>query len=74
MTEQRVSRADRRRNTQERILAEARGLFAERGYERTTIRAVATAAQVDPALVMQYFGSKEELFGRAPSKCRRSRR
>lgn len=37
-------------------------LFAETGYERTTIRAVATAAETDPSLVMRYFGSKEELF------------
>jgi len=35
------------------------------GFERTTIRAVAKAAEVDPALVMQYFGSKQELFQQA---------
>ncbi|MFG2463505.1 hypothetical protein ACGFWE_41565 [Streptomyces sp. NPDC048523] len=29
-------------------------MFAETGFKRTTIRAVATAASVDPALVMQY--------------------
>jgi AcrR family transcriptional regulator len=60
-----LSRADRRRRSEERILEEARALFAERGFERTTIRAVAAAAGVDPALVMQYFGSKQELFNRA---------
>jgi AcrR family transcriptional regulator len=59
------SRADRRRATEARILDSARELFAERGFERTTIRAVAAAARVDPALVMQYFGSKRELFTRA---------
>jgi AcrR family transcriptional regulator len=59
------SRAQRRRQTQERILAEARRIFAERGYDRTTIRAVAAAAGIDPGLVMQYFGSKEALFQRA---------
>ncbi|KAK1178825.1 TetR family transcriptional regulator [Streptomyces sp. NBS 14/10] len=59
------TRAERRRNTEQRILAAARELFAERGFERTTIRAVASAAQVDPALVMQYFGSKQELFSQA---------
>ncbi|WP_405522171.1 TetR family transcriptional regulator [Streptomyces canus] len=48
-----------------RILDRARELFAEKGFERTTIRAVAAAASVDPALVMQYFGSKRELFGQA---------
>ncbi|GGW70570.1 TetR family transcriptional regulator [Streptomyces lucensis JCM 4490] len=65
MTTPHQSRADRRRATEARILAGARELFAERGFDRTTIRAVATAAGVDPALVMQYFGSKRELFTRA---------
>lgn len=60
-----TSRAERRRRTEERILRAARGLFAEFGYDRTTIRAVAASAGVDPALVMQYFGSKERLFGLA---------
>jgi AcrR family transcriptional regulator len=59
------SRADRRRATEARILDSARELFAEKGFDRTTIRAVATAARVDPALVMQYFGSKRELFTQA---------
>jgi len=59
------SRADRRRATETRILDSARELFAEKGFDRTTIRAVATAASVDPALVMQYFGSKRELFPQA---------
>lgn len=40
----------------------ARQLFAERGYERTTIREIAALAQIDPALVIRYFGSKDELF------------
>ena len=59
------TRAERRRATEARILDRARELFAEKGFDRTTIRAVATAAGVDPALVMQYFGSKRELFARA---------
>lgn len=59
------SRADRRRATEARILDSARELFAEKGFDRTTIRAVAAAAGVDPALVMQYFGSKRELFSEA---------
>ncbi|GAA4639586.1 TetR family transcriptional regulator [Actinoallomurus vinaceus] len=61
----RPSRAEQRRNTEARILAQARRLFAETGYDRTTIRAVATAADVDPGLVMHYFRSKERLFARA---------
>ncbi|KKD07343.1 TetR/AcrR family transcriptional regulator [Streptomyces sp. WM6386] len=59
------SRADRRRATEARILGSARELFAEKGFDRTTIRAVAASAGVDPALVMQYFGSKRELFSQA---------
>lgn len=55
-------RAYQRRQTQQRILTAARQLFAETGYERTTIRAVATAAGTDPGLVMRYFGSKQKLF------------
>lgn len=47
------------------ILAAARAEFARRGYEGTTIRAVATAAGVDPALVMRYFESKAGLFAGA---------
>ncbi|WP_330456581.1 TetR family transcriptional regulator [Streptomyces sp. NBC_00820] len=65
MTTPHQSRADRRRATEARILASARELFAEKGFDRTTIRAVAAAASVDPALVMQYFGSKRELFSQA---------
>lgn len=60
-----TSRSERRRNTEARILTHARRLFAESGYDRTTIRAVAAAARVDPGLVMHYFGSKERLFVRA---------
>jgi AcrR family transcriptional regulator len=57
---------DRRRiETRKRILSEARRLFAETGYDRTTIRAVAAAADVDAGLVMHYFGNKEQLFALA---------
>ena len=48
--------------TRDRILAEARKLFGGGGYERTTIRAVAAAADIHPSMVMRYFGSKEGLF------------
>lgn len=60
-----LPRAERRRRTEARILEAARALFAEVGYERATIRGIAKVAEVDPALVMQYFGSKQELFQRA---------
>ena len=58
------SRAEQRRRTEARILAAASRLFVERGYERTTIRAIAGAAGVDGGLVMHYFGSKQALFQR----------
>lgn len=58
-------REERRRRTEAAILAAARELFAETGFERTTIRAVAARAGIDPALVMQYHGSKEGLFAAA---------
>jgi AcrR family transcriptional regulator len=48
--------------TRETILEAARAAFASVGYERATIRAIARAADVDPALVHHYFGTKEDLF------------
>src|SRR5215468_12345236 len=49
-------------DTRDRIAAAARSLFAEFGYERTTFRKIASAAGVDPALVVHFYGSKEDLF------------
>jgi AcrR family transcriptional regulator len=46
----------------EDIAAAAARLFAERGFDRTSLRAVAAEARVDPALITHYFGSKERLF------------
>ena len=48
--------------TREAIRAAAVRLFAEQGYDRTSMRAVAAAAAVDPKLVAHYFGSKQQLF------------
>lgn len=48
-----------------RIVAAARVEFAEHGWAGTTIRAIARAADVDPALVYHYFGSKEKLLDAA---------
>jgi len=48
--------------TREAIAAAAQKQFAERGYDRATIRAIAAEADVDPALVSHYFGTKQELF------------
>jgi len=58
------SRAEQRRRTEARILDAAAQAFLTAGYERTTIRAVASAAGVDAGLVMHYFGSKQELYRR----------
>lgn len=48
-----------------RILAAARDEFAQHGWAGSTMRAVARAADVDPALVYHYFGSKEGLLDAA---------
>ncbi|MFD4949831.1 TetR/AcrR family transcriptional regulator [Streptomyces sp. NPDC058409] len=48
--------------TRESLVSAARTLFLERGYRRTTLRAVAGAAGVDPALIAYHFGSKKGLF------------
>ncbi|NJP81476.1 TetR/AcrR family transcriptional regulator [Streptomyces telluris] len=49
----------------ERILAAARAEFAERGYDKASIRAIARGADVDPALVHHYYGPKEQIFAAA---------
>jgi len=51
--------------TRAAILRAARQRFAADGYERATIRAIATEAGIDPSMVMRYYGSKENLFARA---------
>lgn len=60
-----VGRSGRRpgnQDTREAILAAARATFAERGMDGATIRVIAAAAGVDPALVHHYFGTKDQLF------------
>ncbi|MGP9019394.1 TetR/AcrR family transcriptional regulator [Streptomyces sp. BR1] len=46
----------------ERILEAARAEFAQRGYDKTSVRGIAKAAGVDAALVHHYFGTKDEVF------------
>ena len=48
--------------TREAIRAAAIAQFAERGYDRPSMRSIAQQAGVDPALVSHYFGSKHALF------------
>ena len=59
------SKTPKSERTRAAILKAAQELFAELGYERTTVRDVAARASIDPAMVMRYFGSKDELFARA---------
>jgi AcrR family transcriptional regulator len=47
------------------ILAAARERFAHSGFERATIRAIAADANIDPSMVMRYFGNKDRLFAAA---------
>jgi AcrR family transcriptional regulator len=63
-TDGRDRRSDRTRGA---ILHAARDRFAAQGYDRTTIRGVAADADIDPSMVMRYFGSKARLFEAALS-------
>jgi AcrR family transcriptional regulator len=60
-----TGKARRSDATKDAILAAARERFAADGYERATIRAIAADADIDPAMVMRYFGNKEKLFASA---------
>ncbi|NUU22146.1 MAG: TetR/AcrR family transcriptional regulator, partial [Streptomycetaceae bacterium] len=62
MSNRRTGRRRGNPDTREQILDAARHAFADRGFERTTIRQIAQAAEVDPALVHHYFGSKDQLL------------
>ena len=57
-----TSRSDQ---TRAAILTAARRRFAADGFERTTIRAIAADAEIDPSMVMRYYGSKDGLFAAA---------
>ena len=52
-------------DTRDRILTNAREMFARNGIGKTSIRSIAAAAGVDSALVHHYFGTKEQLFAAA---------
>lgn len=51
--------------TREQILDAARKVFDERGFRAASLRAVARAANVDPALVHYYFDSKVQLYAQS---------
>lgn len=52
----------KKRQTRERIVETAWGLFADRGFDRVTVADIARQAQVAPATVFNYFATKEDLF------------
>ncbi|WP_327088834.1 TetR family transcriptional regulator [Nonomuraea sp. NBC_01738] len=49
-------------DTRGEILAAARNVFAEKGFDKATVRGIARVAEVDPALVHHYFSTKEGMF------------
>jgi AcrR family transcriptional regulator len=59
------SRGKRSDRTKAAILPAARLRLAAHGYDRTTIRAVAADAGIDPSMVMRYFVNKAQLFDAA---------
>jgi AcrR family transcriptional regulator len=59
-------------DNRQRVLDAARARFAADGYAGATIRKIAGDAGVDASLVMQFFGSKEELFAAVMSITPRS--
>jgi AcrR family transcriptional regulator len=52
-------------DTRAALLAAAREVFVEKGYDGATVRAIATKAGVDAAMVNHWFGGKEGLFAQA---------
>jgi AcrR family transcriptional regulator len=51
--------------SRQRVLDAARASFAQNGYERTSVRAIAAAANADQSMVFYFFGSKQKLFNEA---------
>jgi AcrR family transcriptional regulator len=61
----RTGRRPGKSRSREDILEAARRLFADKGFDATSVRAISREAGVDPALVHHFFGSKEEVFNAA---------
>ncbi|MFI4975561.1 MAG: TetR/AcrR family transcriptional regulator [Caulobacterales bacterium] len=57
-----TQRALAKQRTRERILASAKALFTERGYERATVRDIAAAAGMSTGAVFASFSDKSDLF------------
>ncbi|WP_248488572.1 TetR family transcriptional regulator [Tsukamurella sp. PLM1] len=62
MTPRRTGRRSGSPDTRAEILGAARAAFARGGMAGTTVRSIADAAGVDPALVHHYFGTKQQLY------------
>ncbi|QRP48055.1 TetR/AcrR family transcriptional regulator [Amycolatopsis sp. FDAARGOS 1241] len=62
MTAQSQARRRDAAATKVALLDAAEELFAERGFDRTTVRDIASRAGANQALLFRYFGSKEALF------------
>jgi AcrR family transcriptional regulator len=60
-----VQQTPRSQAAKDRIVAAARSLFAEVGYDRATVRQIAERADVVPAMLVRYFGGKAGLFAAA---------
>ena len=58
----RVSRAESKERTRQRLLAEAQRLFRERGYAATSLEQIAAAAEVTKGAIYGHFASKEDLM------------
>ena len=58
----RVTRAESKERTRQRVLAEAQRLFRERGYAATSLEQIAEAAEVTKGAIYGHFASKEDLL------------
>ncbi len=62
MSAKRTGRRSGSPDTRSEILDAAKRVFGKVGYDRATIRGIATEAGVDPSLIYHYFGTKDQLF------------
>jgi AcrR family transcriptional regulator len=58
----RVTRAESKQRTRQRLVAEAQRLFRERGYAATSLEQIAEAADVTKGAIYGHFASKEDLM------------
>jgi AcrR family transcriptional regulator len=58
----RVTRAESKERTRQRLLSEAERLFRQRGYAATSLEQIAEAAEVTKGAIYGHFASKEDLM------------